>query len=120
MTHLTPEQVASFKQKLLEEKARLENEVSDIGIKNPDRANDWSAVVDEAKDVSTADKNELADAIEDLEENNAILTELEIQYRDVVAALARIEAGTYGLDEKTNEPIPVERLEANPAARENI
>ncbi len=120
MTHLTPEQLQTFKQKLLDEKARLEAELGGVGIKNPDRAGDWNAVVDEGKDVSTADKNEMADAIEDLEENNAIVTELETQYREVTAALARIEAGTYGHDEKTNEPIPIERLEANPAARENI
>ncbi|GMU74056.1 MAG: hypothetical protein AMXMBFR44_2550 [Candidatus Campbellbacteria bacterium] len=120
MKHLTPEQIASFKQKLLDEKARLEAELSDVGVKNPDRADDWNAVVDEGKDVSTADKNELADAFEDLEENNAIVSELETQYRDVTAALARMEEGTYGMDEKTGEPIPVERLEANPAARENI
>ncbi len=120
MTHLSPEQISAFKQKLLDEKARLESELSNVGVKNPERKNDWNPIIDEAIDVSTSDKNELADKFEDLEENNAIVTELETQYREVSAALARIEAGTYGLDEKTHEPIPVERLEANPAARENI
>lgn len=120
MKHLTTEQINSFKQKLLDEKTRLESELSDVGVKNPEKKNDWNPVVDEAIDVSTADKNELADKFEDLEENAAIVSQLEAQYREVSAALSRIEAGTYGLDEKTGEPISVERLEANPAARTNI
>ncbi len=120
MTHLTPEHIESFKQKLLEEKARLESEMSDIGIKNPEQAGDWTPVVDEGEGVSTADKNEFADAIEDLEENTAILSTLEEQYRDVLAALTRIDEGTYGNDENTGEPIPLERLNALPSARTNI
>ena len=120
MTHLTQEQIDSFKQKLLDEKARLEKELTDVGIKNPGEKDDWSPVVDEGKDVSSADKNELADKFEDLEENAAIVSQLEAQYRDVTAALARVDAGTYGMDEKTGEPIPVARLEANPSARTNI
>jgi RNA polymerase-binding transcription factor DksA len=120
MTHLTDEQLNTFKQTLLDEKARLEGELSNVGIKNPQRAGDWSAVTDESTDVSTADKNELADKFEDLEENEAIVGTLETQLKDVSDALARIEAGTYGHDEKTGEPIPVERLTANPAARTNI
>lgn len=120
MKHLSPEHVEKLKGKLLEEKARLEGELSSVGVKNPERKNDWNPVVDEAVDISTADKNELADKFEDLEENTAIVSELETQYRDVTAALARIDAGTYGLDENTGEPIPIERLEANPAARTNI
>lgn len=120
MNTITTEQLAHFKQVLTDEKARLESELSNIGIKNPNVAGDWSPVVDEAIDVSTADKNELADKFEDLEENTAISGTLETQLKEVTDALARIENGTYGVDEKTGEPISVERLEANPSARENV
>lgn len=120
MTHINEEQLAHFKQVLTEEKTRLESDLSNVGIKNPNIAGDWSPVVDEAIDVSTADKNELADKFEDLEENSAISGTLETQLKDVTDALARIENGTYGVDEKTGEAIPVDRLEANPSARTNI
>ncbi len=120
MTHITDEQVAHFKQVLTDEKARLESELSNVGVKNPNVSGDWTPTVDEGKDVSTADKNELADSFEDLEENTAIVDTLEAQLKEVSDALARIEKGTYGIDEKTGEPIPTDRLEANPSARTNI
>ncbi len=37
---------------------------------------------------------------------------------DIDRALARMNAGTYGLSEKTGSPIPYERLEAVPWARQ--
>lgn len=116
MTHLTSEQIAEFKKKLEDEKTRLENELDTIG-KRTGKTGDWDAVTDEIDPGVSADKNDRADAIEDLEENNAIVTELEAQLKDVSDALLRIATGTYGLDETTNEPIPAERLSANPAAR---
>lgn len=39
---------------------------------------------------------------------------------EVEAALARMDAGTYGLCEDTGEPIPAERLRAMPTARRTI
>lgn len=109
-----------FGEMLQAERKRLENELADVGVKNPQKRDDWSPIVDEGRDVSTADKNELADKFEDLEENSAIVSTLESQLQEVDDALARIDAGTYGHDTETGEPIPVDRLEANPAARRNI
>ena len=42
---------------------------------------------------------------------------LEREYADVNDALAKIEAGTYGICEETGKEIPYERLEANPTAK---
>ncbi len=39
---------------------------------------------------------------------------------DVDRALAKLDAGTYGLSEKTGAPIPFERLEAVPWARQGV
>ena len=36
------------------------------------------------------------------------------------AALARVDDGTYGIDEVTGEPIDPDRLDAFPTARTNI
>lgn len=119
MNHLSPEQISNLKERLIAEKARLEEELATITKQNPSNPSDWTPVVDEA-DANSADKNDVADAMEDLDENTGISNELEPLLRDVNDALARIDAGTYGNDEQTGEPIPVERLEANPSARTNI
>ena len=45
---------------------------------------------------------------------------LEARLKDVTDALLKMRDGGYGADEKTEKPIPLERLKANPAARTNI
>ncbi|MCC6338387.1 MAG: hypothetical protein KJ056_09680 [Acidimicrobiia bacterium] len=54
------------------------------------------------------------------EKDFSILAGLEAELAEVEAALDRIEKGTYGVDERTGEPISAERLEAVPTARTNI
>ncbi|MEY4440547.1 MAG: hypothetical protein RLY49_173 [Candidatus Parcubacteria bacterium] len=105
-----------FKQKLLEEKARLEKELSSVGRVNPDNPSDWEAVpVDPG--TRESDPNNKADMIEDYETNTAILKQLEIQLEDVSDALEKIENGTYGMCEVSGHSIEEGRLNANPAAR---
>lgn len=111
--------VEEFASKLNEEKERLESELSKLGVRNPSNPADWEATEGEGGERD-ADRNTQADDIEEYEERTAILKDLETRYNNVLAALKRVEEGTYGLDEKTGEPIPVERLEANPAAGTTI
>jgi RNA polymerase-binding transcription factor DksA len=63
------------------------------------------------------DPNDRADLITHFEDNTAILKDLEIRYNDVLAAIGRIDAGTYGICEVSQESIEEERLNADPAAR---
>ena len=104
-----------FKEKLLEEKTKLEKELRSVGRINPANPADWQPTP-EKMDIMRADKNETADAIEEFEENTAILRELEIRYNNILKALGKIEAGTYGSCEVGGEQIPIERMEVNPAA----
>lgn len=105
-----------YKQKLLEEKQKLEKELATVGRINPDNPADWEPTpVDPGSRES--DPNDRADSIEDYETNTAILKQLEIQHTDVIDALAKIEAGTYGVCEVSGHPIEEGRLNANPAAR---
>ncbi len=108
-----------FKAKLTAEKEELEGELAGIGRKNPQQPGGWEATAN-GMEVDSADENEVADKLEELEDNAAIMTQLENQLNEVKAALDRIEKGTYGLDEETKEPIDKKRLEANPAARTAI
>ena len=105
-----------FKQKLEEEKARLEGELSNVATKNPDNLSDWSPTAPD-RDVSTADENTVADSIEELEENTAITNSLEARYKDVLSGLDKIKNGVYGTCQVCGKEIELDRLEANPAAR---
>jgi DnaK suppressor protein len=106
-----------FKKRLLDEKKELEGELGGIGKKNGN--GEWEATSGNM-DVDTADENEVADKFEELEDNTGIVSNLDKQLIDVNAALARIDAGTYGVCETCGKPIEKERLEANPAARVSI
>jgi DnaK suppressor protein len=49
--------------------------------------------------------------------DHMLLEKLEAEADEINAALNRIALGTYGICEKTNQPIPIERLKVNPTAR---
>ena len=51
------------------------------------------------------------------EKDISILDGLETELAEIEAAIERIDAGTYGIDETTGDPIDPERLEAIPEAR---
>lgn len=57
-----------------------------------------------------------------LQENNFLLTQERLRHQmiEVAYALARIEQGTFGICEETEEPIEVERLLALPWTRLSI
>lgn len=107
--------IAHFRAKLEEELGILTEELKSVGRVNPDNPDDWEATPP-SMSTDEADLTERADRIEGYEENTGILKELEIRYNDVKDALVRIEKGTYGTCTVGGEPIPLARLEANPAA----
>ena len=105
-----------FKGKLEKEKKLLEEEMKDVGRKNPLKAGDWEPVETDLN-FDKADDDEVADEMESFNENESILSKLEPQYNDIKTALEKIKKGTYGKCEVGGEDIPLNRLEANPAAR---
>ncbi len=105
----------AYKARLTEEKATLESSLLSVGRRNPSNPNDWEAIPQETEQES--DPNDVADKIEGFEDNTAIVKDLEVRYNDVVAALERIEQGTFGTCEVSGEPIEEDRLEINPSAR---
>ncbi len=108
-----------FKKKLVAECAGLETELNAIGQKDPSAPGGWDVSTSDIK-VDSADENEVADKFEELEENAGIASKLEGQLNEVKAALDRIEKGTYGICETCGKAIEIERLEANPSARNSI
>lgn len=103
-----------FHDLLTEEKLNLETQLATVGRQNPSNPADWEPVPSETG--HEADPNDQADHLENYEENTAILKDLEIRYNEVLAALVRIDAGTYGVCSLGGEAIEIERLDADPAA----
>ena len=72
------------------------------------------------------DGSELSDAADggsdtfEREKDLAILGQLEAELAELQAAMERVDAGTYGLDEVTGDPIDPARLDAVPTARTNV
>jgi RNA polymerase-binding transcription factor DksA len=113
---LNHDHIADFKTKLTAEKAVLEEELSHLGARNPSNPSDWVAAKPEGEEFG-ADQNDNADVISDMHENNASMNELEGRLNTVIAALGKIDAGTYGVCEVSGHDIELDRLTANPAAR---
>jgi len=104
-----------FKEMLLKELSVLESELATIGRKNPDNPADWETIR-KVDGIDTAEEGEVAEGIEEYENNNAVLAQLEIRLNDVKNALAKIEKGTYGICEKCKKKIDYARLEVKPQA----
>jgi len=103
------------KKLLEEEKKKLLKELNTIGKKNPTSPDGWEAVETDL-DSDSADENEVADEIEELGENEAILAKLAAQLNNVEKALEKIKKGTYSKCDVCGEEIPEARLDANPAS----
>lgn len=109
-------QIEEFKTRLEKERDILEQELSALGKRNPTNPNDWEPMKPAGEETS-ADSNDNADITEAMHENNAAMNELEARFSNVMRALKKIEEGTYGMCEISEEPIEIDRLNANPAAR---
>ncbi|MES2224773.1 MAG: TraR/DksA family transcriptional regulator [Patescibacteria group bacterium] len=106
-----------FKEKLEAEKKSLEEELGQIAIFNTE-TNIWEATPDQDM-MGEIDENDAADRFEDFEGRTGMATTLQARLTDVNIALEKIEKGTFGVCEVSGEPIEIDRLEANPAARTN-
>ncbi len=104
-----------YKNKLEKELKLVEEELNEVGRKNPNNKN-WEAT-EVALDSDEADENEVADKMEGFSENSAIVEQLKKQYDEIKIALEKIKNGTYGICEVGGEQIPENRLWANPSAR---
>ena len=101
-------------------RARLISE-GDRLIQVRDAATRLSTSANEAseRELSSADQHPAEQATETLERelDLGVLQSVESELTEVQAALARLDAGTYGVCEICGKPIADGRLEAMPAAR---
>jgi RNA polymerase-binding protein DksA len=104
--------IEHFRRRLLEERKRVVGAIDNLHSENP------GSIADET-DEPTFQDNHLGD-IATVTFDREMATTLEDNATHVLAeinaALARIDADTYGLCERCGEPIGAERLEALPWA----
>lgn len=106
-----------FKELLLQEKAQLESEMASVGQIEPGNPENWQGTQsDIVADIDESDENSVADKLEDLEERNAVETELEDRRAEIMNALTRMNEGKYGICRVCGIEIEEARLEANSAA----
>lgn len=89
------------------ERDRLQHQLEELGAPT-------GSSVDFSVDEGFADSGQ---ATAERAEVLSLVEELRSMYAEVLGALERLEAGTYGTCENCGKTIPIERLEALPTAR---
>jgi len=101
-----------LKQKLLDEKKRIEQNLSPIEKKEKGTDREYETKFEEID----RDQEENADEMEMYESNLAVDESMKAELEKIDAALSRIENGTYGICSNCKKEIPLERLKAYPQA----
>lgn len=114
-----------LKAALAKEREVLIGELKTIATPDPNLKDDWNVKHEEWSEGQITSKEELeaGESVNESDEdmkNKALSDHLELRLRDVNNAIKRIEDGNYGICEICKEPIPLERLKANPAAATDI
>lgn len=103
-----------LKQKLQEEKNRLENELKNFATQDKHMKDNWNAIYPSAE---RGNKDEEADDASEYDNALSIEESLEVKLRDVTSALEKMATGTYGNCERCGKNIEEERLMAYPEAK---
>lgn len=115
METLTDTQMEELRGALEAEKDAVEEELSSHG-RMQSGTGDWQGASIGLLSEE-ADPIDAADQIEELVVNVPLVEDLEKRHKEIMAAIEKFDASTYGVCEECGEPIPFDRLEANAAAR---
>jgi len=105
--------IEELKTLLLKEKEDLESNLSRIARPVDKKEGDYETTFEE---IGT-DKDDNATEVDQYTGNISVETSLEKQLQDVLSALEKIKKGTYGICEKCQKEIDIERLRVNPSAK---
>jgi len=102
-----------LKDALLKEKMELEKDLEQIAKPLNKKGGDYETNFEE---IGT-DKEDNATEIEQYSDNFSVETILEKKLQNIIKALQKIEEGTYGICEKCQQEIDLNRLKASPSAK---
>lgn len=104
------QKIEHFKALLLAEKERLEQELADLGSKDPNKADaTFPESGSNSEDDNAAEITEFVDML-------SVEARVEAELKDVTKALVAIEKGSYGTCKYCEKEIDEKRLEARPAS----
>ncbi len=112
---IEPRVLAELKEALLKEKAELEENLSRIA-KPVDDKGDYKTSFE---DIGT-DREDNTTEVEQYADTLPVEITLEKKLQDIIAALEKMEKGTYGICAECGEVIELDRLRANPSAKRCI
>lgn len=115
MEKLDQKTLDELKAKLNEEKKALEKELSDIA-----KPTGTPGIYETKHDEIGEGQDDNASEMEEYSDNFALENNLEKQLKETVAALERMEEGSYGFCDNCGEQLSLDRLRAYPAARKCI
>lgn len=125
MSDLNQKILDELKTALLKERDLLIKELETIATPDPNLKDDWDIKHEEWSEDQITSKEALEsdesvnESDEDMK-NKALSDRLELRLKEVNDALERIENRTYGICEVCKKQIDIERLKANPAAKNDI
>jgi DnaK suppressor protein len=111
------ELIKKFKERLEKEKEEIEKQLKEFAKKGkiPD---DWEAKFPKFDGESGSGALErAADEVEEYEKLRSTEQVLEVKLKNINSALEKIKKGNYGICEKCQREIEIDRLEAIPEAR---
>lgn len=111
---MNKETIEKLTQALQKEKLKLEEELEKFATEDKKNKDNWDA---KYPNQENSDMEEEADEVEEYDNLLALEHNLELQLKDVNAALEKIKNGEYGICEKCGKEIEEERLLACPEAR---
>lgn len=107
--------IEEMKQRLLEDKAKIQKELGVIEAKHPNEAEDLTVAFPNYTS-EMGDEEGSAQEVADYEVNLNVEQDLKSTLRDIDNALERITTGTYGICRYCKKAIPEERLRARPTS----
>ena len=117
--------IDGLKTALEKERDLLVGELKTIATPDPNLKDDWNVKHEEWSEDQIASDEELeaGESVNESDEdmkNKALSDHLELRLKEVNDALKMVEEGTYGICKVCKNPIPIDRLRANPAAETDI
>ena len=109
---ITAKQQDIFRTRLTQERARIQGDLDNLDAEIATLGMGQQTEGGGAGNHLADDATDIAEQERDL----ALIGTLQERMREVDRALEQLEAGTYGICDNCNQPIPPERLEARPFA----
>ena len=113
---LTPEVLAQLRAQLEQSRSRLRTEIA--SKRHAEGAGD-TAEEDPDLDIR-GDQGDQSVDLQTWDDTQQELLDMQAQLAKVERALSKIDAGTYGIGERSGRPIPLARLRRIPEARDDV